>query len=172
MPLHLDDLDVVSEARGLSSVLIVPCNMCPGITVAVNENRPFMQLFRNPFRSAPLRDHIRKLQSRLRQVGVRADVFRSDLYHQWFLCMWTGGRRDKLRKRAERYDAVIVLGCETANVTVRDAVRPTGCQVIEGMEVTGFMNAKLRLRPPGNVSFADCRIVPFSRGREDEAPAG
>jgi len=172
MPLHLDDLDVVSEARGLSSVLIVPCNMCPGITVATNENRPFMQLFKNPFRSAPLEDHIRKLRFRLSQEGVRADVFRSNLYHQWFLCMWTGGRREKLRKQAERYDAVIVLGCDTANVTVRDAVRPTGRQVIEGMEVTGFMNAKLRFRPPGTVSFADCRIVPFSRGREDEAPAG
>jgi len=172
MPLHLDDLDVVSEARGLSSVLIVPCNMCPGITVAVNENRPFMQLFKNPFRSAPLADHIRKLQSRLKQEGVRADVFRSDVYHQWFLCMWTGGRREKLRKRAEAYDAVIVLGCETANLTVRDAVRPSGCQVIEGMEVTGFMNAKLRFRPPGNVSFADCRIVPLSRDTHGEATAG
>jgi hypothetical protein len=37
MPIHLDDLDVVSEVAGLSSALIVPCNMCPAVTVAVRE---------------------------------------------------------------------------------------------------------------------------------------
>jgi len=34
MPIHFDDLDVVSEVAGLSSALIVPCNMCPAATVA------------------------------------------------------------------------------------------------------------------------------------------
>ncbi len=29
MPIHFNDLDVVSEVAGLSSALIVPCNMCP-----------------------------------------------------------------------------------------------------------------------------------------------
>lgn len=167
MPLHLEDLDVVSQVKGLSSALIVPCNMCPGVTAAVDESRPFLQLFRNPFRSAPFEDHIGALQARLRQEGVRTDVFRSGLYHQWFLCMWTAGRRKKLQKQAGRYDAVIILGCETANVTVRDAVRPTGCKVIEGMQVTGYMNAKLKLRLPCDISFADCRIIPMTQPGED-----
>ena len=35
MPIHLDDLDPVSEAEGLDSVVIVPCNLCPAVTVAV-----------------------------------------------------------------------------------------------------------------------------------------
>jgi len=37
MPIHFNDLDVISEVAGLSSVLIVPCNMCPAVTVAVRE---------------------------------------------------------------------------------------------------------------------------------------
>ena len=43
MPIHFNDLDVVSEVAGLNSVLIVPCNMCPAVTVAVREKKPFMQ---------------------------------------------------------------------------------------------------------------------------------
>jgi hypothetical protein len=77
--------------------------------------------------------------------------------------MWTDRRRRKLQKQAEQYDAVIVLGCDTANETVRDAVEPTGARVIEGMQVVGLMNAKLSLQLPANISFKDCRIIPISQ---------
>ncbi len=172
MPIHLDDLDVVSEAAGSSSALIVPCNMCPAVTVAVNENRPFMQLFRSVLKSIPFVQYIEALQSRLRKNGVKTDVFKSTLYHQWFMCMWTSGQRNKLRKQAEKYDAVIVLGCDTANETVRDAVRSTGTRVIEGMQVAGLTNAKLSFQWPGNVAFKDCRIIPISQSEKyDHMPA-
>lgn len=29
MPLHFDDIDIISEVEGLRSALIVPCRMCP-----------------------------------------------------------------------------------------------------------------------------------------------
>ena len=45
MPIHFEDVDVVSEVRGLRSVLIVPCNMCAAVTVAGSEDKPFLQLF-------------------------------------------------------------------------------------------------------------------------------
>jgi len=35
------------------------------------------------------------------------------------------------------------------------------------METTGIMNAKLRLQLPGYITFDDCRVVPFSRGRTE-----
>jgi len=53
MPIHFNDLPVVSEVAGLSSALIVPCNMCPAATVAVREKKPFMQFFRNILKSPP-----------------------------------------------------------------------------------------------------------------------
>jgi hypothetical protein len=37
MPIHFENLDVVPEVAGLSSALIVPCNMCPAVTVASRE---------------------------------------------------------------------------------------------------------------------------------------
>lgn len=161
MPIHFHDLDVVPEVAGLGSALIVPCNMCPAVTVSLRERRPFMKFFRSFFTSAPFEEYIRALQSRLEEQGVRTDVFRNRLYHQWFMCMWTSGRQEKLRKRAKRYDAVIVLGCESATETVSDAVRGTGCKVIEGMEVAGIMNAKLKFHLPCNISFEDCKVIPM-----------
>lgn len=161
MPVHLNDLDVVAGATGLRSALIVPCNMCPAVTVAVREDKPFLQLFKSFHKSAPFEGYIKTLQSRLKEKGVRTKVFRSHLYHQWFLCMWTTGRRKKLRKHAKKYEAVIILGCDTANETIRDAVKSTSCKVIEGMQVAGFMNAKPRLHLPCSVSFDECKIIPI-----------
>jgi hypothetical protein len=81
MPIHFNDLDVVSAAAELQSALIVPCNMCPAATVAVREKKPFMQFFRSFLKSLPFEQYIGKLQSRLREQGVDTKVFRSNLYH-------------------------------------------------------------------------------------------
>jgi hypothetical protein len=168
MPIHLDDRDVAPEVAGSRSALLVPCNMCPAVTVAVKNHQPFLSLFRNPLRSAPFEGHIRALQSRLGAQGVSTRVFRSDLPHQWFMCMWTAGRRKKLRSQAEGHDTVIVLGCDSATETVRDAVGSTGCRVIQGMEVTGVMNARLAFDLPGDVSFRGCKTVPLSLRAKQE----
>ena len=171
MPIHFSDRDVASEVEGVSSALIVPCVMCPAATVAVREQGPFLQLFKSLFKSAPFERYIKALQSRLADKGVRTEVFTSRIYHQWFLCMWTGSRREKLRKRASRHDAVIVLGCDSATETVREAAEASGCRVIEGMEVSGIMNAQLSFHMPGNITFDSCRIVPISGHKQKASPS-
>ena len=163
MPIHFNDLDVVSEAAGLSSALIVPCNMCPAATVAVRQKKPFMQFFRSVLKSLPFEHYIRELQSRLREQGVDTKVFSSNFYHQWFMCMWTSAQRKKLQATAKQFEAAIVLGCDSATETVRDAVKSTDCKVIEGMKVAGIMNATLRFHLPCNVSFENCRTIPISQ---------
>ena len=168
MPIHLDDVDVIPDVAGLRSALIVPCNMCPAVTVAVREGEPFIQLFKSFLRSAPFERHITALRFRLREEGVGSEVFRSDLPHQWFVCMWPSGRRKKLSEQAKEYDAAIVLGCDTATETVRNSVKSTDCKVIDGMKVAGFMNAKLKVRWPCDVSFEDCKVIPMSRGKHED----
>jgi len=168
MPIHFSDRDVVSEVAGLSSVLIVPCYMCPAVTVSVREKKPFIQLFRSFLKSAPFDQYIKTLQSRLKEHGVKTRVFKSMPSHEWFMCMWTSGKRKKLQKYAEQYDAVIVLGCDSATETVREALKSTDCKVIEGMEVAGIMNAQIRFHLPGNVSFENCKIVPISQIKQKE----
>lgn len=161
MPIHFEDLDVVSKVAGLGSALIVPCRMCPAATIAVRENKPFMNFFRGLFKSQPFEHYLKTLQDRLKENGVSSKIFGCSLYHRWFMCMWTPGTRRKLLKEAKKYDAVIVLGCSSATVTVRDTVESIDCQVIEGMEATGIMNAKLKFDFPCKVSFTECKETPL-----------
>jgi hypothetical protein len=98
MPIHFEDLDVVSEVSGLKSALIVPCNMCPAVTVAVREEKPFIQLFKNFLRSVPFEQYIMDIQSQLKEKGLNTKVFKSNIPHQWFMCMWTSSQRKKLTK--------------------------------------------------------------------------
>ena len=157
MPFHFEDLDVVSEVSGLSSALIVPCYMCPAVTVAIRENKPFMQFFK----LAPFGAYINQMRSALKEKGVSTQVFKSFLYHQWFMCIWTARRRKKLLDAAKDYDAVIVLGCQSATETVRECIQSTDCKVLEGMKTVGITNAQPRLRLPCHVYFQDCRIIPL-----------
>ncbi len=138
------------------------------MTVAVREEKPFIQLFRSFLKSAPFERHIRALQSRLGEQGVETSVFKSYLPHQWFLCMWTARRGKKLEKCAKQYEAVIVLGCDSATETVRDSVTLTGCKVIEAMQLSGIMNAKLKFDFPCNISFEDCKVIPISQQKKEE----
>ena len=76
--------------------------------------------------------------------------------------MWTTRRRKKLQRQTKKYDAVIVLGCDSATETVR-AVLPADVKVIEGMKTAGIMNGRLSIRLPGNLFFDDCKVVPMSQ---------
>mgnify|MGYP001547067276 CR=1 FL=1 len=171
MTIHFTYLDLSSEVDGLDSAMLGPCIMCPAATGAAKEQEPMLKIVRSPFKSAPLERYIKTMQSHLAEKGVRTDVFKSYLYHQWFLCMWTGGRRENLRRRARGHDAVIVLGCDSATETVREAVEASDCKVIEGMKVSGIMNAQLSFQLPGNIGFDNCRIVPISGLEQEETPA-
>lgn len=161
MPIHFHDVDIAPEISGLKSALIVPCVMCPAVTVAIREQKPLMRFLRSPFKSAPFEKYMESLQARLLELGVKNDVFKSRLYQNWFLCMWSAGRRRKLLNRAKKYDAVIVLGCDSATETVRDAVESAGCKVIEAMRVGGLTNAQIKFSLPDKVSFEDVKIVPM-----------
>ena len=161
MPIHLDELDVVGEVEGLESALIVACNMCAGASLAMKENKPFIQFFRSLLRSPPLERHIRKLKAQLGEKGVRVSKFKGGVIQQFFLCLWTARQRNELQEQAKEYDAVVVLGCDSAIDTVRESLRGTDCNVIKGMKVAGIMNTKSKFRLPCNISFEDSTIVPI-----------
>lgn len=172
MPIHLTDLDVFQSTSGLKSVLIVPCIMCPAVTVAIRERKPFMRLLTGPFVSAPFEEYLERLQVRLQEQGVKAEVFKSRWYPNWFLCMWSEGRRRKLQRRAQHFEAVLVLGCDSATETVSGAIGSTDCRLIEGMETCGLTNAKLKLGWPASVSFQDARTVPLPKRANERSTVG
>lgn len=162
MPFLLKDRDVSPDIVSLRSVLIVPCGFCPAASLAVREGKPYIRLFRNFLRTPSYESYVETLKSRLEAEGITANVFASRLPHQFVACMWTAGRRKALAKRAARYDAVIVLGCDAALETVRSAL-PAHSRVIAGMELEGIMTVVPRVRFPMNISLevgSVTRVVP------------
>jgi hypothetical protein len=141
--------------------------MCPAVTVATKENKPFIQFMSHLLKAPPCEKHIKGLQSALSEKGLETKVFESRFVHQWFLCMWTSGRRRKLKRELDKYDSAIILGCDSATETVRDLVDATDCKMIQAMEVVGFMNAKMKFSLPCNITFEDCRVVPITRERRE-----
>ena len=160
MPVHLEGRNIISEVEGINSALIVSCNMCAGASFAMRENKPFIQFLSNFLTSPPLKRYIAKLQSQLKEKGVEAKWFQRGIIQKFFLCLWTSRQRSKFRKCADKYDSVIVLGCDSAFKTIRDSIQGTDCRLIEGTEVGGIMNTKTRLHFPCNISFEEMDIVP------------
>ena len=76
MPVQFNDVDVIRQVAGLTFALIVPCNMCPAVSVATRQQKPFMRLLRSCFKSIPFEQHIKALQSRLQEKGLTTSVFR------------------------------------------------------------------------------------------------
>ena len=164
MPLYLNDLDVTQEVAGLKSVLIVPCRMCPATSLSLRSNKPFFEFFKTLFRSPALDDYVKTLRAGLEERGINTGVYFS---RQFLTCAWTAGERKKLLNRAKEYEAAIVLGCDSATESVRDALQSTDCKVIQGMAVAGIVNVKVRLRFPGSLLLQDYRIISVSHKNKE-----
>lgn len=161
MPFYLEETDIAPEVAGLRSVLIVPCRFCPAASLAVRSKEPYIDLPRKGLETAPYERLINKVKQRIEDDGAKADVFKSKLPHQFVLCMWTSKRRKKLMELAMKYDALVVMGCEGAVQTVRDAVKSTSCRVIPGMKNEGLMSIRPRLSLPCTISLELESISPI-----------
>ena len=162
MPFYLDVVDVVPEVAGFESVLIVPCRFCPAASMAVRGNEPYIEFPRRSLKTAAYERLIKHTKNSLEEEGIETSVFKSSLVHQFVLCMWTSGRRKQLLERARNYDAVVVLGCEAAVQTVRNALESTNCQVVQGMTSEGIMSIQPRLSMPCNISLELEGVTPYT----------
>ncbi len=137
MRFYLKDRDISSDIAMVHSVLIVPCRFCPAASLAVREEKPYMELFRKFFRTPSYESYIKVLKSRLESEGIRTGVFDSKLPHQFVVCMWTSGHRKDLARYAAGYNALIVLGCDAAVETAQSCMKSKDCRVIPGWKLKG-----------------------------------
>jgi hypothetical protein len=152
MPFYLKEVDVVGDVSRFRSVLIVPCRLCPAVSSAVRYRRPFLELYRGHLKTRCYEDLIAHMKARLEKEGVRTDVFRSGVL-SYVHCLWTPRKRERLRELALNYEAVVVVGCEGAYESVCDLLESSGCQVVQGMETEGLLNAVPRLGWPLTLSL-------------------
>jgi hypothetical protein len=152
----------VSEFSRFKSVLIVPCRFCPAASLSVTTNEPYIEFFRKFLTTDSYERYINDLQTKLEDEGIKTDIFRSKIIHQFVLCMWTTRRRRELFERAKNYEAIIVLGCEAAVNTVRDSINSTPCIVYQGLETKGVMSIKPKFNLTGKISLELESLTPIT----------
>ena len=170
MPVYLKDLDNFQALENFRSVLIVPCRFCPAASFAARKNEPYFEFLRKFLKTASYEQYIEAMRSDLEEKGVQADVFKSRLPHQFVLCMWTSRRRKSLMRRAMKYDALVVLGCEAAVQTICDSVKSTPSKVFQGMRTEGIMSIQPLFHLPCNISIRLNSITPLMHQREKADP--
>jgi len=161
MPFCLEVEDVAPEVVKYESVLIVPCRFCPAASMAVKNDEPYIEFPRRSLKTASYERLIEDMKHSFEERGIKTSVFKSNLLHQFVLCMWTSKRRKKLAESAKKYDAVVVMGCEAAVQTVRNALESTTCHVIPGMRAEGIMSIQPRLSLPCNISLELEGVTPY-----------
>ncbi len=171
MPFIFKNYRDISEYSRFKSVLIVPCRFCPAASSAVRENKPYLELFRRMMKTDSYEQYIKSLKTDLEKRGIKADVFRSRLLHQFVLCMWTSRRRKKLRRTAEKYEALVILGCEAAVKTVCDSVTLPSHRIIQGLDTEGVMSIQPRFSLSGNVVLELESITPIIASESKEPSA-
>lgn len=158
MPLHLEPLDITADLEHATSVLIVSCPVCPPVSLAIQRGTAFMEVFKNGLKTEAFEDYINEIRQPLEQRGVRTGVF--SMYAPLpTMCLWTKGQRRRLLKRARDFDVVLVLGCDSATYTVRQALGETQCRVIQAMHMTGITNATVKFRFPMTVTLEEKTCV-------------
>ena len=160
MPIFLKEVDVVAEVSKYKSALIVICRFCPAASLAVRNDKPFIAFFRSLLKTEPYEELVDNMQSRLKKEGLKTGVFKGNLLN-YLICLWTSGWRKKLIKRAGQFEAVVVMGCESAYESVQEILQTTDCRVFLGMESEGVLNAIPRVQLPFNISFEKFKVTPM-----------
>ena len=170
MPFYLKETTAYDKLEPFESVLIVPCRFCPAASLAVSNNEPYFEFFRHFLQTASYERYIGEMRSELETRGVRTDVFQSRWLHQFVICMWMSQRRKELKKHAEKYDALVVLGCEAAVQTIRDSLDDPSFPVIQGMRTEGVMSILPRFQWPGSITLQLNSVTPMLHQSPDPKP--
>ncbi len=170
MPVYLKEIHEFEKLAQFEKILIIPCRFCPAASLAISSKKPYVEVFRHLLQTAAYERYIETMKAELEKRGKRADVFKSRLPHQFVVCMWTGRRRAMLRKRAKKYDALVVLGCEAAVRTIADSLGALSVPVVQGMRTEGIMSILPRFQWPGNITLQLNSITPLLHQEQGTDP--
>ncbi len=147
MPVNLTPRDVSADLAGFDSVLIASCPVCPPMCLAMQKEEPFIEFFKHGIKTSAFEDHIQSICDSLEGKGVRTGVF-SIHTPTPMMCLWTKGQRERLLKRAGDYEAVLILACDSGTESAKDALKDTGCQVFQALDMDGVINATTSIHFP------------------------
>ena len=116
------------------------------------EKKPFIEFFKHGLKTEAFEDYIKSIREPLEQHGIKTDVYTTRVPSP-LMCLWTKGQRSRLLKLAKDYEAVVVLGCNSATDTVKEALKDADCQVFQAMRMKGIANAAMKFQFPMNINL-------------------
>lgn len=147
MPVNLTPRDVSVDLAGFDSVLIASCPVCPPMCLAMQKEEPFIEFFKHGIKTGAYEEHIQSIRDSLEERGARTGVF-SIHTPTPMMCLWTKRQRERLLKRANDYEAVLILACDSGTESAKDALKDTDCQVFQALDMDGVINATTSIHFP------------------------
>ncbi len=142
MPLALELVPLGSQFAGKKAVLFVACPICPRMHIQHLAGEPLYSWGTALGKRDAFHRHMTSLVERARAAGATAAWHRTPALSA--ACLWTEADCERLRRKAQAFDAVGVVGCESAAATVARAA--PGKAIAQLARVTGIANFTLRAR--------------------------
>lgn len=122
MPLYMKPAPIDSSMYSHESILFVVCGVCPKMCMSVQQNRPYFSPGRLFGKKDFFDEYIAGLRKKFEDKGLRTDVFKNKKLNS-MMCLWPQDQRDMLLKYSKKFQAVAVIGCQSAVFTVKDSIQ-------------------------------------------------
>ena len=157
MPLAVSPVPVGNRFDRARAVLFVACNVCPRMHLAWTNREPLFRWTSVFGRADSFTKHVKTLQLEAVRSGKRSAVFRTPSTTP--MCLWSRDLAKRFTREADGYDAIGVIGCESAVRTVAQAC--PGKQLEQLVRVEGIANFTLQKRLPLEVRILAASRVPL-----------
>ncbi len=152
MPLYLKPTELDASLYSHGSVLFVVCGVCPKMCMSAERKAPYFSPRRLFGRKDCFDDYVDGLRNDLEVRGIRTGVLGNQTLPA-MMCLLPQKRRDRLAKCARKYEAVAVIGCKSAVLTIEDAISPRKCSIYSTMQTIGIANFKSKMKFPASMTL-------------------
>jgi hypothetical protein len=157
MPLALSLVPIDRQFDGCRSVMFVACNVCPRMHVARAHHEPLLSVAMLFGRKDSFDRYLTALQLDVRRRGLRSAVFRTSRASA--ACVWSVALARTFSRAGADYDAIGVVGCESAVRTVSQVFPDK--RIVQLVRVEGIANFTLRTAWPLRVDITAAAQIPL-----------
>jgi hypothetical protein len=151
MPIELKFKDTQNLFNNYKSVLIVPCNVCPKMCLSAEKKKPLINLFGSS-KDDCFSEYLNQIRKLLEDKKIYTGLFRIPPTSP-MMCLWPMSVRNRLRSESNKYDAIGVIGCESAVATVAGAVDKSAEDIIMITESLGIANFITEIHYPFRIDL-------------------
>lgn len=151
MPLALTPIPSIDQFESAQIVLIVPCHGCPRMCIAAERGKPFMNIGRRE--TDAFHAYIDEIRQAIAAQRKTATVMKTPATSP-MMCIWPHRVRDRLATISTSYDAIGVIGCESAVAKVAGAVSISRDAIVPLSRTVGIANFLSKIDLPFSITLA------------------